>query len=121
DGRPVVRHVRPGGYGGEGAAVLLGDSGHRAQLRGGQLPAGDAHAHHEVRRLDVGVVERAGLAAPDAGAALGVQAPPPEPAAQVGWVDRAEPQVSVPVDDPIADVQPVVVFLETFGRVQRLL
>src|SRR5262249_3979231 len=81
---------------------------------------GDAHAHHEVRRFDVGVVERAGLAAPDAGAALGVQAPPPEPAAQVGWVDRAEPQVSVPVDDPIADGQPVVVFLETVGRVQRL-
>src|SRR5207342_3568381 len=105
---------------GEVAAVLLGDSRHRAQLLGGQLPAGDAHPHHEVGRLDVGVLERARLAATDAGAALGVQAPPAEPAAQVGWVDRVETQVGVPVDDPLTDVQPVVVLLEALSRVQRL-
>src|SRR5215472_5087575 len=92
----------------------------RSQMPGGQLPARDAHAHHEVGRLDLGVLKRARLAAADAGAALGVQAPPAEPAPQVGRVDRAEPQVGVPVDDARADVQPVVVFLEALGRVQRL-
>ena len=90
DPDPVELHVLPVGDVGEVAAVLLGDARHGAQLLGGQLPAGDADPHHEVGVLDLGVLERAGLAAADAGAALGVQAPPAEPAAQVGRVDRVE-------------------------------
>src|SRR5262249_11299484 len=66
------------------------------------------------------VLERTRLAAGDAGTALGVQAPPAEPAAQVGRVDRVETQMGIPVEDPLTDVQPVVVLLETLGRVQRL-
>src|SRR5262249_60934249 len=60
------------------------------------------------------------LAAPDPRAALGVQAPAAEPAAQVLWVDGVETLVRVAGEDPVADVEPVVVLLESFGRVQRL-
>ena len=90
DPDPVELHVLPVGDVGEVAAVLLGDPGDRAQLVGAQLAARDTHPHHEVGVLDLGVLERAGLAAADAGAPLGVQAPPAEPAAQVGRVDRVE-------------------------------
>src|SRR5690242_6764 len=76
--------------------------------------------HHEERVFDLGILQRPGLAAPDSRAALGVQAPPAEPAAQVLWVDGAEALVRVAGEDPVTDVEPVVVLLESFGRVQRL-
>ncbi len=62
DRDPVELDVLPVGDVGQVAAVLLGDTGNGAQLVGGQLPAGDAHPHHEVRVLDLGVLERTGLA-----------------------------------------------------------
>ena len=54
------------------------------------------------------------------GLALGVEAPPAHPAAQVGGVDRVEAALGVDVLDPGADVEPVVVLLGALVRVQRL-
>src|SRR5262249_26239336 len=96
------------------------DSGHGPQLLRGELPAGDADPHHEEAVLDLGVLEGAGPAALDAGPALGIQAPPAEPPAQVGRVDGREALLGVPVDDPVPDVQPGVVLLEALGWVERL-
>src|SRR5262249_50689398 len=100
--------------------VLLADARHGAQLLGRKLAARDPDSHHEERVLDLGVLQRSGLAAPDPGPALGVQAPPAEPAAQVLRVDGLEALVRVAGKDALTDVEPVVVFLESFGRVQRL-
>src|SRR5262249_2267059 len=100
--------------------VLLADAGHGAQLLGRELAARDPDSHHEERVLDLGVLQRSGLAASDPGTALGVQAPPAEPAAQVLRVDGLEALVRVAGEDPLTDVEPVIVFLEAFGRVQRL-
>src|SRR5215472_11243881 len=90
DPDPVELHVLPVGDVGEVAPVLLADTGHGAQLLGGKLAARNPDPHHEVRVLDLGVLKRPGLAAPDPRTALGVQAPPAEPAAQVLWVDGIE-------------------------------
>ena len=54
------------------------------------------------------------------GLALGVEAPPAHPAAQVGGIDRVEPALGVDVLDARADVEPVVVALRALVRVQRL-
>src|SRR5262249_61973520 len=110
---------RVGGAGGL-APVLLADAAQGAHLLGGKLAAGDPAPHQEERVLDLGVLRRPGLATADPRAALRVQAPPAEPAAQVLRVDGAKALVRVAGEDPLADVEPVVVFLESFGRVQRL-
>ena len=54
------------------------------------------------------------------GLALGVEAPPAEPAAQVGGVDRGEAAVRVDVLDPGPDVERVVVLLGPLVGVERL-
>ena len=54
------------------------------------------------------------------GLALGVEAPPAEPAAQVGRVDRGEAAVGVDVLDPGPDVERVVVLLDPLVGVERL-
>ena len=54
------------------------------------------------------------------GLALGVEAPPAEPAAQVGRVDGGEAAVRVDVLDPGADVERVVVLLRALVGVERL-
>ena len=54
------------------------------------------------------------------GRALGVEAHPAEPAAQVGGVDRGEAALGVDVEDPVADVERVVVLLGLLVLVQRL-
>ena len=120
DADPVELDVLPVGDVGQVLAELLGDAADGARLVGGQLTARDANPHHEVRVLDLGVLEGTGLAAADAGLALRVQAPPAEPATQVARVDGVEAQVGVAVQDAIADVQPVVVLLESLGGVKRL-
>src|SRR5262249_56970683 len=105
---------------GKVARGLFADAGHGAQLCGRKVAARDSDSHHEERVLDLGVVQCPGLAAPDPRAPLGVQAPPAEPAAQVLRVDGVEALVRVAGEDPVTDVEPVVVLLESFGRVQRL-
>jgi hypothetical protein len=60
-------------------------------------------------------LECSGLAAVEAGLALGVQAPPAEPAAQVRAVDGVEPAECVDVLDAAADVERVVVLLGLLG------
>ena len=69
---------------------------------GGQLPAVDPDPHHEVLVLELLRLQDRGAAAVDAGRALGVQAPPAEPAAQVARVDAVEAGVAVAVLDPRA-------------------
>ena len=60
------------------------------QLLVGQRAAGDPHPQHEVLVVELLRLEDRGLAAVDAGTALGVEAPPAHPAAEVGRVDRVE-------------------------------
>jgi len=59
-------------------------------------------------------------AAVDARPALGVQAVPAHPAPEIGRVDGVESLPGVDVDDPLADVEPVVVLLVFLVLVQRL-
>src|SRR5215472_6833351 len=117
---PVELDVLPIGDVREVAAVLLRDPCDGSQLTRRELPARDADPHHEVRVLDVGVIKGSGLAARYSWPTLRVQPPPAKSAAQVGRVDRSEPRKRVPVDYPLPDVEPWIVLLETFGRVQRL-
>src|SRR5262249_50447445 len=65
-------------------------------------------------------LEHRGLAAVDTGPALRVQPVPAEPAAQVSRVDGVEAVLGVDVDDPLADVEPVVVALVFLVLVERL-
>ena len=95
------------------------DVGDDAQLLAGQRAAVDADAHHEELVLELLGLQRGGLAAGDARAALGVQAVPAEPAAQVARVDAGEAGVLVDVDDALPDQQAVVVALGALVRVQR--
>ena len=86
----------------------------------GQLPAVDADPHHEVRVLELLGLQDGGLAAGDALGALGVEAHPAHPAAQVARVDAVEAGLRVDVEDPLADVEAVVVLLHPLVRVERL-
>ena len=120
DPDPVQLDVLPVGDVGGVAREVRRDVGDGAQLREVQLAAVDAHAQHEVLVVELLGLERARSSAVDAGLALGVEAPPAEPAAQVAWVDRVEPAVRVDVLDARADVQAVVVLLGPLVGVERL-
>ena len=117
---PVVLDVLPVGDVGGVAGVGLADLTERAQLLGGERAAVEADAEHEVAVVELLGLQHRGAAAVDAGPALGVEAPPAHPAAQVGGVDRVEPALAVDRLDPGADVQPVVVLLDALVRVERL-
>ena len=84
DADPVQLDVLPIGEVGGVARELGGDPADHAQLVGRELPAVDAHAQHEVLVLELVRLELGGAAAVDSGLALRVQAPPAEPAMQVG-------------------------------------
>ena len=101
-------------------AYVVGDLGDRAQLVGAELPAVDADAQHEVLVVELVRLEDGGATAVDAGLALGVEAPPAHPAAQVGRVDAGEAAVCVDVLDPGPDVEAVVVLLRPLVGVERL-
>ena len=120
DPDPVVLDVLPVGEVGGAPGVAVRDVRHGAQLVVAQLAAVDPHPEHEVPVVELFRLERPGLPAVDAGAALRVQAIPAEPAAQVGRVDGVEALLGVDVDDPLTDVQPVVVLLVFLVLVQRL-
>ncbi len=120
DPDPVQLHVLPVSDVSQVAAVRGRDVPDRPQLVDGELPAGDADAHHEVAVVELLGLEQAGLAAADAGPALGVEAHPAHPAAQIGAVDRVEPGLGVDVEDPALHVQRIVVLLHPLVGVQRL-
>ncbi|SIN08127.1 Uncharacterised protein [Mycobacteroides abscessus subsp. abscessus] len=101
------------------AAELLGDPRDHAQLLQGQRTAVDAHPHHEVPVLQLGGLQLGGAPAVDAGAALGVQPPPPEPAVQVVIGDRVESLAGVDGLDALPHVESVVLELELLVVVQR--
>ena len=90
------------------------DRGRREQLAVGADP------QHEVAVVELLLLEGAGLAAVDAGLALGVETHPAHPATEVGGVDRVEAALGVDVEDPVADVEGVVVLLRLLVLVQRL-
>ena len=75
---------------------------------------------HEVLVVELVRLEHGGAAAVDAGLALGVQAPPAHPPAQVGRVDAGEAAVGVDGLDPGPDVEAVVVLLGALVGVERL-
>jgi hypothetical protein len=75
---------------------------------------------HEVAVIELLGLERGGLPAIDARPALRVQAEPAEPSPEVGGIDGVETLPGVDVDDPLADVEPVIVLLVFLVLVQRL-
>ena len=89
-------------------------------LAGVEQLAVAAHAQHEELVVELLLLEHRGLAAVEAGGALGVEPHPAEPAAQVGGVDRGEAALGVDVQDARADVERVVVLLGLLVLVQRL-
>ena len=117
---PVQLDVLPVGDVGGAAGEPAGDVADHVQLLAGELAAVDPDAEHEVTVVQLLGLQDRGLAAVDARLALRVQAEPAEPAAQVGRVDRVESPLGVDVDDPLADVQPVVVLLVFLVLVERL-
>ena len=88
---PVVLDVLPVGDVGGVAPEVCGDAAERAQLVGAEQGAVAAYPHHEVAVIELVRLQRGGLAAVEAGGALGVETHPAEPAAQVGRVDGVEP------------------------------
>ncbi len=102
------------------ARVGLADLAEGAQLLGGQRPAVEPDAEHEVAVVELLGLQHRGAAAVDPRLALGVQPPPAHAAAQVGRVDGVEPALAVDRLDPGTDVQPVVVLLGALVRVERL-
>jgi hypothetical protein len=84
-----------------------------------QRPVG-ADPHHEELVVELLLLEHRRLATVEAGSALGVETHPPEPATQVGGVDRGEAALGVDVEDPVADVERVVVLLGLLVLVERL-
>src|SRR6185437_5977039 len=117
---PVQLDVLPVGDVGGAPRVLDRDVGDDPQLLRRQLAAVDADAEHEVAVVQLLRLEDGGLAAVDARAALRVKAVPAEAPAQVSGVDRVEAALGVDVDDPLADVEPVVVLLAFLVLVQGL-
>jgi hypothetical protein len=113
----VQLHVLPVGDVRGVAGELGGHAGDDPQLLGREPAAVDPDAEHEVLVVQLVRLEHGRLAAVDPGAALGVEAPPPQP---VGGVDRREPGPGVDVLDAGPDVQPVVVLLEPLVGRERL-
>ena len=120
DADPVQLDVLPVGDVGGVARVGLRDVGDRAQLVRREDAAVAADTEQEVLVVELVRLERPGATAVDAGLALGVEAPPAHPAAQVARVDRREALAGVHVLDARADVEPVVVTLERLVGVERL-
>ena len=120
DPDPVQLDVLPVGDVRGTPRVPAGDVGDGGQPGMIKLAAVDPDPHHEVAVVQLGRLQQRRLPAVDAGPPLGVQAPPAEPAAQVRRVDRVEAVPGVDVDDPLADIEPVVVALAFLVGVEGL-
>ena len=119
DADPVQLDVLPVGDVGGVAGELGADLGDGAQLVAARRAAVAADPEHEVLVVELAGVEGGGLAAVDAGLALGVEPPPAHPAAQVLAGDRGEPLLGVDLLDALPDVEAVVGLLELLVGVQR--
>jgi hypothetical protein len=119
DADPVVLDVLAVGDVGGVPSEVDADAAQRSDGLRRQQPAVGADPHHEEAVVELLLLEDRGLAPVDARLALGVEAHPPEPAAQVGRVDRVEAALGVDVEDPRPDVERVVVLLGLLVLVQR--
>ena len=115
----MVLDVLPVGDVGGAAGELLRNLADDAQLLGGEPPAVDADAQHEVLVVQLLRLQDRGLAAVDPGLALGVQAPPAHAAAQVVGVDGVEARLGVDRLNACPHIETVVVLLELLVAVQR--
>ena len=115
----MVLDVLPVGDVGGAAGELLRDLADDPQLLGGQPAAVDPDAQHEVLVVQLLRLQDRGLAAVDPGLALGVQAPPAHPAAQVVGVDRVEAALGVDRLNACPHIETVVVLLELLVAVER--
>jgi hypothetical protein len=115
----VELDVLPVGDVGGAARVGLGHLADGPQLIGGQPAAVDPDPEHEELGVQLVRLQDRGLAAVDPLLALGVEAPPAHPAAQVGRVDRVEAAVGVDALDPRPHIERVVVLLELLVGVER--
>lgn len=119
DTDPVQLDVLPVGDVRAAARELLGDLADHPQLLGGEASAVDPHPQHEVLVVQLLRLQDRGLAAVDPGLALGVEAPPAHPAAQVVGVDRVEAALRVDRLNACPHIETVVVLLELLVAVQR--
>ncbi len=120
DAHPVQLNVLPVGDVGRIPRVRRGDVGDGPKLRGRELTAVDADPQHEVLVLELVRLQDRCAAAVDTRLALGVEAPPSEAGAQVGWVYGGEAAYRVDVLDPGAHMERVIVLLDLLGGVERL-
>ena len=120
DPDPVVLDVLAVGDVGGVAGEVDADRAERADGIVREQRAVGADPHHEELVVELLLLEHRGLAAVEARSALRVEPHPPEPAAQVGRVDRGEAALGVGVEDPVADVERAVVLLGLLVLVQRL-
>ena len=120
DRDPVVLDVVAVGDVGRTTCEIGGDAREHPQLLAGELPAVDAHAHHEVLVVELLGRQRRRLAAVDALLALGVQAHPAHAAAQVSARDAVEALAGVLLEDAGAHVEGRVLGLEDLVRVERV-
>ena len=119
DADPVVLDVLAVADVGRAPRELGGDVGEDAQLAQGQGAAVEADPEHEVLVGQLGVVELGGAAAVDPRLALGVQAPPAEPAAEVLRRDGGEALPGVDLLDALPDVEAAVLLLPLLVGVER--
>ena len=117
---PVDLEVLAVGDVGGVAGELGGDLRHGAQLLEVERTAVAADPQHEVAVFDDVDVLVTGPGAVVALFALGIQAPPAEPAAQVGLVDAVEAARGVDVLDAFPHVEREIVLLGLFVGVERL-
>lgn len=117
---PVQLDVLPVGEVGGRAGVVARDLADGAQLlRAGQT-AVEAHAHHEVAVLHLGVLQLARVLAAEVLAALGVDAEPLEAWGDVLRVNGVEALFGVDVDDALAHGEGRVGLLDPLVVVERL-
>ena len=116
DANPVQLHVLPVGDVGGVAGKFDRNLADDPQLLGGQRAAIDADAQHEVLVIELPRLERRGLAAVDAGSALGIQPVPAKATAEVIGIDGCESALGVDVLDACPDVERMVVLLRLLVR-----
>ena len=109
----AVRKVRGG------ARIVARNLSYGAQLGGIGAAAVEAHAHHEVFILQLGIAELGGHLPAQVLVALGVQAQPLETGSEILGGDGRKPLLGIDIDNALAHGEGVVSLLDLLVGVQR--
>ena len=109
----AVRKVRGG------TGIIAANLAYRAQLGGIRAAPVEAHAHHEVFVLQLGVGELGGHLTAQVLVALGIQAQPLKARGKILGGDGGEALLRVDIDDALAHSEGVVGLLNLLVSVKR--